>query len=581
MQAEQLTDAAQWAKFVQVFRDQPDSDNLGWRGEYWGKMMRGAALVYKYTKDGELYAVLEGTVRDLLTVADEDGRVSSYRRETEFCGWDMWCRKYVLLGMQYFLEITEDGALTDEIITFLKGHADYILRHVGEGKMPVTATSNFWLGLNSSSILEPMVRLYQQTGEQRYLDFARHIVQCGGAADQNIFEKAYENKLLPYQYGVVKAYEMISCFEGLLEYALITEDDHLLTAVKNFGKAVLESEVSIIGSCGVTHELFDHTRTRQTVAYDGVSQETCVTVTWLKFCARMLELTGDAAYADAMERAFYNAYLGALNTEHRYSECVRNKYAIRFGIQNLQDTYMPFDSYSPLLPDKRGKKVGGLQFLADGSYYGCCACIGAAGVGMFADSFLMADGEGLTLWFYEQGRIQTTFDGASVTIGMTTDYPADGNLSLKVESAAGPFTLRLRRPAFAGGGFECFTVAPGNNEFSLQWKMALRLHHPEKWEKDVVYTESLCIGNEQTGYSYTSGPVEVTYDPAQENYLALTYGPLVLTLDEKAKQSLVRQEAETATGTVTLIDYASAGKEWDRPIGAWLPKETLAEIKLK
>ena len=82
-------------------------------------------------------------------------------------------------------------------------------------------------------------------------------------------------------------------------------------------------------------------------------------------------------------------------------------------------------------------------------------------------------------------------------------------------------------------------------------------------------------------YSYTSGPVEVTYYPAQENYLALTYGPLVLTLDEKAKTSLVRQEAETATGTVTLIDYASAGKEWDRPIGAWLPKETLAEIKLK
>ena len=101
LQNEQLMDRAQLAKFVDVYRTQPDADNQGWRGEYWGKMMRGGALVYAYTHDEDLYQVLTETVRDLMTTAEEDGRVSSYARGGEFDSWDLWCRKYVLLGSEY------------------------------------------------------------------------------------------------------------------------------------------------------------------------------------------------------------------------------------------------------------------------------------------------------------------------------------------------------------------------------------------------------------------------------------------------------------------------------------------------
>jgi len=96
LQKEQLCSAEQWAKFVDVYRYQPDADNQGWRGEYWGKMMRGGALIYAYTRDEALYSVLTDTMRDMMTVAEPDGRVSSYAREGEFDSWDLWCRKYVL-----------------------------------------------------------------------------------------------------------------------------------------------------------------------------------------------------------------------------------------------------------------------------------------------------------------------------------------------------------------------------------------------------------------------------------------------------------------------------------------------------
>ena len=70
LEKEQLLDRVLWKRFVNQFREQIDGTNYGWRGEYWGKMMRGGAMVYEYTHNEELYDVLTETVRDMLTVAE-------------------------------------------------------------------------------------------------------------------------------------------------------------------------------------------------------------------------------------------------------------------------------------------------------------------------------------------------------------------------------------------------------------------------------------------------------------------------------------------------------------------------------
>ena len=95
----QLLSPEHWARFVHQFHEKPDSNNAAWRGEFWGKMMRGACFTYSYTKNQELYKILADTVRDMINTADENGRISTYIVEKEFDGWDMWSRKYVLLGM--------------------------------------------------------------------------------------------------------------------------------------------------------------------------------------------------------------------------------------------------------------------------------------------------------------------------------------------------------------------------------------------------------------------------------------------------------------------------------------------------
>jgi len=590
LEKEQLTNAEQWAKFVDVYRYQPDADNQGWRGEYWGKMMRAGVLVYQYTRSEALYEALTATIRDMMTVAEADGRVSSYAREGEFDSWDLWCRKYVLLGSEYYLEICRDEQLKQELTAFLCRALDYIMEHIGPDKKDINAASRSWYGVNSSSILEPVVRLYNLTKEQRYLDFAAYIVNEGGAKGINIFELAYENRLYPYQYGVSKAYEMISCFEGLLEYSLATGIEKYRTAVINFANAVRKSEVSIIGSCGVTHELFDHTANRQTVRYDGVMQETCVTVTWMKFCARLLALTGESKWADEMEKSFYNAYLGSLNENHLEAD----KLAQKAAEGKVVSTFLPFDSYSPLTPGKRGVQAGGEQTLKDQTYYGCCACIGAAGVGVLLNNAVTVEGDTVTINFFEKGTFHAWVGPRRVSITMDTNYPVDGRVHIKVLSQRpNDFTLKVRNPGWCKGGYMYFTRKWYYEEIEVNFDMPVKFHAPACWDKDIVYINER---DKAPGYVNSAGPLEVAHQPEEDNYVAVTRGPLVLAADSRTGKAadsafVPTRNAELAENEIvpgvpctlkmtfapengesySLVDYASAGKDWKTAIAAWLP----------
>jgi len=601
LQREQLTDRVLWKRFADQFCNGIDATNRGWRGEYWGKMMRGAVLVFEYSRDEELLSILTESVNDMLAVADHDGRVSSYAREGEFDGWDLWCRKYVMLGMEFYLNICCDEELKRRIIRYLCNQLDYIMDHIGEGKKCITSASRNWLGLNSSSILEPVVRLYNLTKKQQYLDFATYIVNCGGAEGVNIFELAFENRIYPYQYGVNKAYEMMSCFEGLLEYALAVGSEKYVTACIHFAKAIMESDVTIIGSCGCTHELLDHSSVRQTAYYPGVMQETCVTVTWMKLCARLLQLTGQRCFADAMEKSFYNAYLGSLNLHRNACDFVQQFFEKLDQAEGIKDTFLPFDSYSPLRAGKRGVMVGGLQRLKDGSYYGCCCAIGAAGVGVFAQNTVLERPDGFSVEFFEEGSQIVSCHEKTVKISMKTKYPADGAVQLLL-NGADDLNVYIRIPGWCKSVTadrdyrieDGYLVFKNETRICLNFSMQVEAVYPETWTEDVIWTNRK---NAPAGWSST-GPQPVIHQPEDDDFVAFTRGPITLCADSrlgKAADSIfspilppkweISADTDIATGDpclvkcnlqstdgscIKLVDYASAGRDWKMTIAAWL-----------
>ena len=91
--------------------------------------MRSASLCYSYNKDEKLYKILSDTVNDLISTMDKKGRITTYSDERELKGWDMWCRKYVILGLTYFYEICVDEKQKQKIAKRqkLKGNKKSVL----------------------------------------------------------------------------------------------------------------------------------------------------------------------------------------------------------------------------------------------------------------------------------------------------------------------------------------------------------------------------------------------------------------------------------------------------------------------
>lgn len=561
----QLKDRALWKQFVDQYRVRQDSKDLGWRGEYWGKMMRGGCLTYLYTGDGELYEILKAAVEGILSTQDEKGRISTYSEETEFTGWDMWGRKYVFTGLEHFLKICKDDSLKERIIEAMRKAANYILDKIGEDKKDIRKTSHIYGGVNSCSILEPIVELYRLTDEERYLRFAEYILSTGGCADGDLLEYAAKDDCYPYQYPENKAYETMSFFEGVLAYYEVTGKEKYFDLVKSFAEKVYESDITVIGCAGGLGEHFNNAAVMQTEPPEWVRQETCVTVTWMRLLFRLYRLTGEEKYAERIEKSSLNAMWGSLN---------ENK-----NLQYVLETEkwvgpLTFDSYSPLVYEKRGVGVGGFREYGDGKYYGCCACIGSAGIAIPPLYAVMRFKEGFVINAYFSGHIITkTPCGNRVKIEIESAYPCQGRVCIKIEvEKEERFIIKLRKPAWT----ESFCIKEAEYSVKDGYIVIDRM-----WEKRTEI---------ETNLSYSVKEYKMN------GKSAFTYGPLVLALDEAKGNSgidgeilfdMATVEKETPIGKETVrlkmkdragkifvfTDYASCGKEWygnDYKTSVWI-----------
>ena len=560
----QLKDRELWRMFVEQFRTHADTNDLGWRGEYWGKMMRGGCLTYIYSGDESLYAVLKEAVEGLIETQDELGRISTYDTAVEFNGWDMWCRKYVLTGLQHFYRICKEDELKVSVKHALMESADYICSKIGEGKIDIRTTSSFWGGVNSCSILEPFVELYKLTKEQRYLDFARYIIDGGGCIDGNLLQCAATEGCYPYQYPEVKVYETMSFFEGVLAYYEVTGEKQYLDVVMKFVEDAYKTDGTIVGGVGGGYELFDNFHGKQTEEIEADIQETCVTVTWIRLLVRLFLLTGKANYADRIERSSFNALWGSLNTE--WNKCYRTYTQEWFGA-------LPFDSYSPLVNGRRAREIGGFRMMANGVPYGCCACIGAAGFALVPLFGVLRNENGFVFNFYFNGEINTkTPMGNDVKIKITSLYPCDGKVKVDIDcKEKEEFCIQFRKPTWG-------------KEISV---------------KGISYTESadyIVVEKEWCGQESIELQITMELSAHELNgKTAFSYGPLILALEEGKgngelnrefvvdsltgkmeilkEKELLRFEMNEKDGKLLFMDYASSGKEWEREdskISVWL-----------
>lgn len=565
----QLLDENLWKLFVNQYRTHSDK-NGDWRGEYWGKTMHGGCLIYESYKSERLYNVLAATVKEMLSVQEKSGRLSTYPIEIEFNGWDMWCRKYVMLGMLYFLPICKSKDLERRIIVSLKKQADYIIDHIGveEGKKSILDTCKLYGAMNSCSILEAFVKLYGVTGEQRYLDFAAYIVGCGFSKNLNLIDECLKGQTPPYMFPDVKAYEMMSCFEGLNEYYKYVKDDKYLKAIENFVDRLVKTDYTIIGCCGCSGEMLDNSSVTQTNFSDDIMQETCVTVTFIKLCAKLYLTTGNAKYLDYIEQSSYNAMYGSVNDTEQTMKKTEGDVWVGDDCYHVDHEAFPFDSYSPLVYNRRGKKVGGFMVMEDGRSYGCCACIGSAGIAIANLAAISIGDGGFSVNLYNPLAFKTVYNGKELKITVNANVYAKNKAIIKVCGNNERFKLKLRIPRW----MENLKICVDGKEIDTIVADAY-ISLDREWEKSVIELKYSAPIRERVlngKVAFTKGPVVLARDIRLDDIQK----PLnIKAKDGKAlRAKLVKNQIFKSNATykihvgdsdILVCDYASAGKNYD------------------
>lgn len=540
-------------------------------GEFWGKLMRAACMTYAYTHDEELACIIKTAVDDLLSLQDADGDLSTCQKATQpkgACGSDLWERKYALMGLLEYYRVFRDERALDAC----RRAVQYTNAQVGAApKTPVTETGWAFFGIESSSILDPLMQLYAICGEEAAFELAKHIVDVGCCKREHLFDAIRAGKD-PWEIGnngvpkesIAKAYEMMSCFEGLLGYYANTGDAQALDTALLFWNKVYDQEITLLGSGGAdaprnlgpgTGEQWNLTRSNQTNPDIDLMMETCVTVYWMRLCYRLLALTGEVKYADALEVSLYNAIVGALRPDGQFFE------------------------YFPKFNGQRNPRVN-FSFNIKGFDLSCCTANGPTALAMVPYLYAMKTERGGVLNLYENG----SFAIGGVRFEVSSRYPLLGSAVLKVTETDNdaPMTLGLRVPAFAK---DFYAICDGK---MLPGQPGTYLEIERVWHAGDTVTVAFDI-------PLVCHPAPKGDNRAGDNFAAFTYGAILLSRDNRYDADpltpiesttvtdyrvmpsdcggYLKAEVQTERELLTLIDYASAGNAWseDALFASWIP----------
>jgi uncharacterized protein len=295
------------------------------------------------------------------------------------------------------------------------------------------------------------------------------------------------------------------------------------------------------------------------------TMETCVTVTWLKLCFQLLQVTGDIKWANEMERTFYNALAGSMTPDG-----------------SLWSKYSELSGYRHFGEDQCGMGMN------------CCTASGPRGMMVIPSFAMMSGAQGPVLNLFTDATYAfKSADKKETTLAVTTRYPASNIVSIEVRSASpGTFNLQVRIPTWSekttveiNGEVQPSPIAGTYLNLQRTWKNGDRIELVLDMQPRIISS------------------------PGDGRFYAIEYGPLVLATDHRLESQPEYEFLEPrmdASGVlpieiiespdkafyfvakipfrtkgvfdvdteVTFCDYASAGNTWSKESAfqVWLPK---------
>lgn len=399
------------------------------------KTIEGASYVLQTYPDKKLKAYID-SVLDIVGAAQEpDGYLYTARtinpeHPHHWAGKKRWETEDFLSHELYNLGHMVDAACahyqatgSSKFLNIAKRYADCVIREVG----PNTGQACIVPGHQIAEMA--LARLYVLTGEQKYLDEAKFLLDYRGKTGRKDIYSQSDKPVVEQKEAWGHAVRAGYMYAGMADVAALTGDQDYLKAIDAICDNIISCKYYITGGVGARHEgeaFGANYELPNLTSYN----ETCAAISMVYLFHRMFLLHGDAKYIDCLERTLYNGVISGMSVDGG-----------RFFYPN------------PLASDGR------YAFNADNTverqpWFGCACC--PSNLCRFIPSF-----PGYVYAVKDRSLYVNLFTGNTATVKVgdkdvvleqVTNYPWDGDITLNVKkNQANQFALKIRIPEWATG----------------------------------------------------------------------------------------------------------------------------------
>lgn len=489
-------------QLIKMFSEEYRAKNKtnDWYGEHAGKWLYTTSLAVERTGDPKLKKLLFETADELISYQDKNGYLGSYSPLQRISAkdypmhhrsWDVWNLTYMTLG---FLKLNEYFP-NQKYLAVAENIGELFLQTFGEDKADITNYGTRH-GLSATVILEAAVELFHTTKDKRYIDFGTYVLKrLNEREGLQMMPMLLDNKDLELV-GDGKIYQNIWNLYAIARFYELQPDPQIMTALKKAWEGIYRFHLTLAGGpWGGVGKHLECFNSRVFFSPYGLV-ETCSVMSWIHFNKQMLRLTGDACYAQEIEKSVYNELLGA-------------KYE-----NGIDWNYHSFSN--------------GCRHTAN--FNDCCPSSGALTLEEISTLAYSVRENGIASNLYTESEANINIPIAkNVKIVQQTDYPFDGNIQISLfpeKSAIFPLFIRIPdwvEEATVKVNGVPMKKLPAKNEF---YKIE------RKWKnKDVVeilFPLSLSIVHKT---ELIKAP-QSTQDIYSVDWYALRRGPLVYALSD-------------------------------------------------
>jgi uncharacterized protein len=419
------------------------------------KWLEGAGWELGRAPDPDLAAAADEAIGLVAAAQRPDGYLNSYvqvvtggRPHTDLAwGHEFYCAGHLIQAAVAWHRALGDDRLLEVAVRA----ADRIDKEFGPtGREGVDGHPGIEMAL---------VDLTRVTGDGRYLALAARMVELRGKGllGEGRFGAAYWQDHLPVREAATVAGHAVrqlylDC--GATEVAVELGDEGLLAAVERRWRDLLQTRTYLTGGMGSRHrdESFGDP---YELPPDRAYAETCAAIASVMLGWRLLLATGEAGYADAVERALYNGVLPGVSLGG-------TRFFYVNPLQRRTDRAWE--------PPGHGQRA---------PWYPCACCPPnlMRTLGALEQYLATGDGTGVQLHQYATADLRVPVADGEVRLAVRTGYPWSGRVAVEVvEAPEGPWTLSLRVPGWCrsatltGPGEQPQAVAAGAVELSRRWR---------------------------------------------------------------------------------------------------------------